>query len=115
MRFTAKIKDGKIVWHDIEGVAEHLNLIDGEEVYIDIKASNVRNTAQNNYYWSILRDWGNDIGHTAEELHDIIKSHFKLKTINEFNKDEFSEFLTEVERYAAQNGWNGKSRSTKLP
>ena len=48
MRFTALIKDGKINWHDTKGLAEHLNLIDSEEVDIDIKPSKVRNTAQNN-------------------------------------------------------------------
>ena len=114
MRFTAKIENGKIVWHDTDSLARYLHESEGE-VYIDIKASNIRNTAQNNYYWSILRDWGQNIGHTADELHDVVKSHFKLKTITEFNKDEFSEFLTELERFAAQNGWNGKSRSTRLP
>ena len=37
MRFTAKIENGKINWHDTKGLAEHLNLIDSEEVYIDIR------------------------------------------------------------------------------
>ena len=68
MRFTAKIENGKINWHDTKGLAEHLNLIDSEEVYIDIKPSKVRNTAQNNYYWSILREFGEQCGYHAEEM-----------------------------------------------
>ena len=115
MRFTAKIEEGKITWHDANSLTRYLYEVEGE-VYIDIKPSKVRNTAQNNYYWSILRDWGKDIGEDdTDYMHGLVKSHFKLITITEFNKDEFSEFLTELERYAAKHGWNGKPRSTKLP
>ena len=31
MRFTAKIIDGKIVWHNNKALNEHLNLIEGNE------------------------------------------------------------------------------------
>ena len=61
MRFTAVIKDGKIIWHDEKGLNEHLNLIDTEECYIDIKPSKVRNTAQNNYYWAVLRELATNV------------------------------------------------------
>ena len=115
MRFTARIENGKINWHDVEGVGEFLHACEGE-AYIDIKPSKMRNTAQNNYYWAILRDWGKDIGDDdIDYMHSLVKSRFKLTTITEFNKDEFSEFLTELERFAAQNGWNGKPRATRLP
>ena len=79
MRFTAKIKDGKIKWHDIQGLTKHLNLIDGSECYIDIKASRQRNTAQNNYYWQILKEFGRQCGYHAEEMHDVCKAHFRVK------------------------------------
>ena len=116
MRFTAQIKNGRINWHDTKGLAEHLNLIDSEEVYIDIKASKIRNTAQNNYYWSILRDFGKQIGYHPEEMHGVIKSHFKLKTTSEFTVEEFSEFLDRVIYYAAEQGFPVRDpRLTKLP
>ena len=116
MRFTAVVKDGRIKWHDERAVAEHLNLIDSEECYIDIKPSKVRNTAQNNYYWSILRDFGKQIGYHPEEMHDVVKSHFKLKTTSEFTIEEFSEFIDRVIMYAAQQGFPVQDpRSTRLP
>ena len=116
MRFTAKIKDGKIVWHDIEGVAEHLNLIDNSECYIDIKASKVRNTAQNNYYWAILREFGKQVGYHPEEMHDVCKTHFKVKTTTEFDVGEFSEYIDRVIIWAAEQGYPVQDpRITKLP
>ena len=113
MRFTAKIEDGKTIWHDINALKSFLSDIEGE-VYIDIKPSNVRNTAQNNYYWSLLRDWGRNIGYSAEELHEVVKSYKKISTTSEMNKDEFSEFLDDVIRYACENGYSGEDpRLTK--
>ena len=115
MRFTAKIEKGEIKWHDTGGLAEFLNLFEGE-AYIDIKPSKIRNTAQNNYYWSILRDFGKQVGYQAEEMHDVIKSHFKLKTTSEFTIEEFSEFIDRVIYYAAEQGFPVQDpRLTRLP
>ena len=116
MRFTALIKDGRINWHVTKGLAEHLNLIDSEEVYIDIKASKVRNTAQNNYYWAILREFGKQCGYHPEEMHEVCKSHLKLKTTSEFTIEEFSEYIDRVIMYAAEQGFPVRDpRATKLP
>ena len=116
MRFTAKIKDGKIIWHDIEGIAEHLNLIDGKECYIHIKTSKVRNTAQNNYYWAVLRDFVRQCGYHPEEMHDVCKSHFNIGSTSELDVDEFSEYIDRVIYYAAEQGFPVKDpRSTRLP
>ena len=105
MRFTAKIENGKIRWHNEGSLAEYLNLLDSEEVYIDIKASKIRNTAQNNYYWSILRDFGKQVGYHPEEMHDVCKCHFKIGSTSEFTVEEFSEYLDRVIMYAAEQGF----------
>jgi len=116
MRFTAIIKEGRIRWHDEKGLAEHLSLIDGTECYIDIKTSKVRNTAQNNYYWAILREFGRQVGYHAEEMHEVCKSHFKVETTSEFTVEEFSEFIDRVILWAAEQEFPVKDpRSTRLP
>ena len=116
MRFTAKIKEGKIHWHDIEGIAEHLNLIEDCECYIDINATKMRNTAQNNYYWAILREFGQQCGYPADEMHGVCKSHFKLKTTSEFTIEEFSEYIDRVIMFAAEQGFPVKDpRATRFP
>ena len=77
----------------------------------------MRNTAQNNYYWSLLRDWGICIGHgqyDVDYLHGVIKSAFKIKTTTDYDKQEFSVFLDDVIHYVCENGYTGKDpRLTK--
>ena len=80
MRFTAEIKDGKIHWHDRASIKQYFEDCEGE-YYIDIKPSNTRNTAQNNFYWALLRDWGRAIGYDSEELHEVVKSKFKISSV----------------------------------
>ena len=116
MRFTAKIKDGKIVWHDNKSIVEHLELIDGYECYIDIKPSKKRNTAQNNYYWKILRQFGTQCGYHAEEMHDVCKTKFKIKSTSELNIDEFSDYIDRIIQFAAEQGFPIQDpRTTRLP
>ena len=114
MRFTAKIKDGKIEWHDVKGLARYLYETEGE-VYIDIKPSNKRNTAQNNYYWSMLREFGNHCGYHPEEMHDVCKTKFKIKSTKELDIEEFSNYIDRVIFYAAEQGFPVKDpRSTNI-
>ena len=113
MRFTAEIKDGKVHWHDRAGIKHFFKDCEGE-YYIDIKPSNTRNTAQNNYYWALLRDWGKSIGYDSEELHEVVKSKFKISTTSDYDRQEFSDFLDDVIRYACENGYSGNDpRATK--
>ena len=116
MRFTAKIENGKIHWHDRAGIKHFFEDCEGE-YYIDIKPSNTRNTAQNNFYWALLRDWGRCIGHGQHEveyLHGVIKSKFQISTTSDFDRQEFSEFLDDVIVYVCNNGYEGKNlRATK--
>ena len=104
MRFTAKIKDGKIEWDDTRGLARYLYETEGE-VYVDIKPSNKRNTAQNNYYWSMLREFGNHCGYHPEEMHDVCKQHFRITSTSELNIDEFGEYLDRIYQWAAEQGF----------
>tara|TARA_R100001594_G_scaffold146712_1_gene198517 strand:+ start:888 stop:1238 length:351 start_codon:yes stop_codon:yes gene_type:complete len=116
MRFTAKIKDGKIHWHNANGLKKYIHEAEGEEVYIDIKASKVRNTAQNNYYWAILREFGKQVGYHPEEMHDVCKAHFKVGTTKTFDVAEFTEYIDRVIYWAAEQGYPVKDpRATKLP
>ena len=116
MRFTAEIKDGKVHRHDRASIKQYFEDCEGE-YYIDIKPSNTRNTAQNNYYWALLRDWGKCIGYgkyEVEHLHNVIKAKFNIATTSDFDRQEFSDFLDEVIRYACENGYSVKDpRATK--
>ena len=115
MRFTANIEKGEIKWHDADSLKKYLSEAEGE-CYIDIKASKIRNTAQNNYYWAILREFSKQVGYQPEELHHWCKHHFNIETTSAFTKDEFSEFIDRVILWAAEQGYPVKDpRTTKLP
>ena len=115
MRFTAKIEDGKVKWHDESGLKHYLSKLEGE-VYVDIKPSNRRNTAQNNYYWIMLKQFGHHVGYHSEEMHDVCKTHFKIKSTKELNVDEFSDYIDRVIYYAAEQGFPVKDpRITRFP
>ena len=115
MRFTAKINKGAIEWHDNSGLKDFLSKSEGE-VYIDIKPTDMRNTAQNNYYWKVLTDFGKQCGYHPEEMHDVCKQHFNVTSTKELNVDEFSEYIDRVIMYAAEQGFPIKDpRSTRLP
>ena len=115
MRFTAKIVNGEINWHDTKGLKKYLYEAEGE-VYIDIKPSKVRNTAQNNYYWAILKEFGQQTGYHKEEMHEVCKTHFKVKTTKEFDVGEFSEYIDRIIYWAAELGFPVKDpRSSRLP
>ena len=115
MRLTAKIENGEINWHDASGLKKHLSEVEGE-VYIDIKLSKIRNTAQNNYYWAILKEFGSQCGYHPEEMHEVCKSHFKISTTKEFTVEEFSDYIDRVIYYSAEQGFPVKDpRTTRIP
>ena len=115
MRFTAKIHKGAIKWHDNDGLQDFLDKNDGE-VYIDIKPSKQRNTAQNNYYWAMLTAFGTQCGYHPEEMHEVCKTKFKIQSTKELNKDEFTEYLDRIHQFAAETGFPIKDpRTTRLP
>lgn len=115
MRFTAKIEDGKINWHDSEGLKKYLCETEGE-CHIDINPSNIRNTAQNNYYWAILGEFGKQVGYHAEEMHEVCKTHFKISTTKEFTVGEFSDYIDRVIIWSAEQGYPVKDpRYSRLP
>ena len=116
MRFTAKIEDGKVKWHDERGLKHYLSKLEGE-VYVDIKPSDRRNTAQNNYFWIILRKFADWCGEDLENMHDICRRHCHVTSTKELNVDEFSDYLDKILRLAAKMGFpiQDPRKTTRLP
>ena len=82
--------------------------------YIDLKASKTRTIAQNNDYWSILRGWAPVYGDRPEVMHQICKNHFNVESTSKLNGAEFSEYIENVIRLAAEQGYAHKD-STSSP
>ena len=105
MKFTGKIINGELVFHDYAGLKRHLNGIKGE-VWVDIKkAPKTRSPQQNGYYRTIVRSLANQIGDDEHDMHVIIKKHFGISSTRDLTQDEFSDFLDRLIRWAAQFGF----------
>ena len=105
MKFTGKVKKGILKYHDIGGLRRFLNGINGE-VWIDIKeAPKMRSVEQNNYYRHIIRQIGNHLGYSEDEMHDGIKQKFAIQSTKDLSKDDFSELLDRIIRFSATLGF----------
>ena len=102
MKFTGTIKNGVLTLHDKDGFKRYIKDIDSD-VWIDIKtAPKARSTQQNAYYRTIIRQIGNHLGYSEDEMHDVVKQKFKISSTKDLNVEEFSEFLDRIIRFAAE-------------
>ncbi len=82
-----------------------------------------RSNAQNSRYWAFLTAFGDHLGYTRDEMHDLCKYKFlsvvvginnefltKLKSTPKTNTKEFAEYCEACERWAASLGfvWGGE-------
>ena len=105
MKFTAKVKNGSLSFHDYGSLKRFLNQIKGE-VWVDIKvAPKTRSPQQNGYYRTIIRELAKEIGDSEDGMHEAIKEHFKIESTKDLSHEEFSNFLDSVIRWAAGFGY----------
>ena len=105
MKFTGTIKKGRLKLHDKEGLRRFLKEIEGD-VWIDIKTTpKTRSPQQNAYYRTIVRQIGLHLGYPEDEMHDVVKAKFEIKSTKDLDVDEFSEFLDRLIRFAAEYGF----------
>ena len=105
MKFTSKIKNGNLIFHDTAGLKRYLNGIKGE-VSVNIKEDpKARSTQQNNYYRLIIRQIGNHLGYDEDEMHDVIKQRFCIQSTKDLDTEEFSELLDRIIRFSAGLGF----------
>tara|TARA_R100000664_G_C2757384_1_gene145599 strand:+ start:568 stop:909 length:342 start_codon:yes stop_codon:yes gene_type:complete len=105
MKFTATIKDGQLKLHDKEGFSSYLDSTEGD-IWIDIKkAPKARSSQQNAYYRHIIRQIGNHLGYSEDEMHEVIKERFRIESTKDLNVEEFSELLDSIIRFSATLGF----------
>ncbi|QDP51802.1 MAG: hypothetical protein GOVbin212_21 [Prokaryotic dsDNA virus sp.] len=105
MKFTGKVEKGNLKLHDIGSYRRFLNGIKGE-VWIEVKeAPKMRSVEQNNYYRHIIRQIGNHLGYSEDEMHDVIKQKFAIESTKDLSRDDFSELLDRIIRFSATLGF----------
>ena len=105
MKFTGTIEKGKLQLHDKDGFNRFLNEVEGD-VWIYIKtAPKTRSPQQNAYYRTIIRQIGLHLGYPEDEMHDVIKQKFAIKSTKDLDVEEFSELLDRIIRFSAEYGF----------
>jgi len=86
-----------------KGIGEFLETLEGE---VDITISEVKSRThfQNNYYWKVVvRVFGDELGYTREEMHEVLKKEFKVESTTKLDRDEFRDYLDRIIRWASVN------------
>ena len=105
MKFTGTIKEGKLTLHDRGGFNRFLREVEGD-IWIDLKtAPKTRSPQQNAYYRTIIRQIGLHLGYPEDEMHDVIKQKFSVKSTKDLDVEEFSELLDSIIRFSATLGF----------
>jgi hypothetical protein len=100
MKFTGKVKDGKLTLDDRKGFKDYLYNLEGY-VTLEIKvAENVRSPQQNAYYRVIIRTLGKELGYTEHEMHEVIKNKYEIESTKYLTVEEFGEFIDQIIRWA---------------
>ena len=87
-----------------ESFDKFLESLEGE---IEIVVSEVHSRThwQNNYYWKVvigtLIDSNSLGGHTKDEMHRILKNHFKVESTTKLNVYEFQDYIDRIIRWSA--------------
>ena len=84
----------------ISDIISHLKSLPKGIYNIDVKQAKTRNSEQNNYYWRIIRIVAEDLGYEEDEMHLIVKQHFKIISTKKLSKYDFSRFIEKLERWA---------------
>jgi hypothetical protein len=87
-----------------KGFDKFLESLEGE-IEIVVSEVNSRTHWQNNYYWKVVIGTligSNSLGgHTKDEMHRVLKNHFKIKSTTKLNVYEFQDYIDRIIRWAA--------------
>ena len=105
MKFTGSVKKGKLELHDKNSFNEFISQSEGD-VWIIVKPMpKTRSPQQNAYYRTIIRQIGLHLGYPEDEMHEVMKEKFKVKSTKDLDIEEFSELLDKIIRLAAEYGF----------
>ena len=105
MKFTGRVKNGKLKLYDREGFKRSLFEYEGE-VWVEVKrGEKVHSPKQNAYYRAIIREIANELGYTESEMHETVKELFKIESTKDLSVSEFSEYLDKIIIHFARLGY----------
>lgn len=109
--FIARVTDdGKhLKFENSPRFLEYLRQFKGQRVEVMVREkTKIRSYNANDYYWGVvLARFSKFSGYeTKEEMHEILKKEFNVKTTSSMKTPEFQEYIAKVIRLAAKQGCN---------
>jgi len=120
--FDATVKNGKVIFHNLELLNGYLISLEKKEVEVVIrKKKKHRTNPQNAYYWACVVGNPNEkgspaehFGYTAEELHEAYKFMFlrkhaegkpdTVRSTKDVSTVEFSAYVEQCRQFCAEEG-----------
>ena len=114
--FLGRIENQRLKLQDPDSFKSLIVSFDGKEVELTLgKKKDSRTLDQNSYLWAINTLVANELGWEKDDLHEYLKTRFAPKrkitvkgteTIipkgtSQFTKEEFSEYIERIKRFAA--------------
>lgn len=114
--FAGIVRQGKPILDNRAGFLRMLGLLEGKRIEISIqKLRKKRSLPQNNWYFGVLIPlMAEHLGVHADDVHRDLKRHFlavridenfaRVRSTTELSTDEFSRFMEDCQRLAAEYG-----------
>ena len=119
LKFHGKIEGHRFRPNEPRAFLTYVKSLSGEDVTVTVnkyRAYKQRSNEQNRYYWGVVvKLLSDETGHSAEEIHEVLKIKFLLKPYNLKGKQlpgatstadlttaEFESYLSQVRSWASQ-------------
>ena len=115
MQFRGEVKEGKIVLDNPSRLATYLSGLMGQVVLSVKPFKETRTDKQNALYWAYMTEMGRVSGYSKEEMHEVMKRKFNVKTVEvagevyevggsttRMTTAEFTEYVRQVEQFALE-------------
>jgi hypothetical protein len=114
--WSGHVADGKLNIRDKPLFLQYLHTLEGKAVQITVgKEVRKRTNPQNSYYWLILTLIGKDLGYSANDVHELMKTTFLKRPLwvrgkfipttrssTSLDTADFTTYIEEIRQWAAE-------------
>ena len=103
--FRGKVEGGRIRLLNKGAFRSYLALFEGKPIELIIREKRyVRSDEQNKYYWGVIISiLGDNFGYEKDEMHEILKKKFGIKSTSDLKSPEFKEYINKIIVWAASD------------
>jgi hypothetical protein len=102
IKHFVSVDGGVIKYHDPTQWSNQLRAFDGRKCFITLSEEKKKRTIpENNYYHGVVVKILSDfMGYSHDEMHGVLKFHFKIDSTTLLNTKEFEELMQKIREWA---------------